>query len=211
MIQETPVRETPVLARGTFNPWKTMWLRPRATIRALVAHDPTKDVDRLAILMGITQVIEQNSVVDGTFQSVLVLLAIAAVVGPIGGLIGIRISGAVSGWIGRKLGGTATNDEVRAAYAWSAVPRITALPLQLFFLLILPFFSANPAIGSLLVVLGVVLIVLGVWELVLTVATLAEVHRFSIGRAIGTLVLPFVVIGGIALLCSLPALLAVTR
>lgn len=206
------IQETPVLAPGTFNPWKTMWLRPRATIRALVNHDPTQNVDRLAILIGITQVVEQNSAGDGTFQSALVTLALAAVLGPVAGLIGIRISGALSGWIGRKLGGTATNDEVRAAYAWSAVPRITALPLQILFLLISPFFSStNPAIGLLLVGLGGVLTVLGLWELVLTVAALAEVNRFSIGRAIGTIVLPFVVIGGIAMLCALPALLAVTR
>jgi hypothetical protein len=206
------IQETPVLASGTFNPWKTMWLRPRATIRSLVNHEPTQNVDRLAILMGITQVIERNNAGDGTFQSVLVTLAMAALLGPVAGLIGIRISGAVSGWIGRKLGGMATNEEVRAAFAWSAVPRITALPLQILFLLILPFFSAtNPAIGLLLVGMGGVLTVLGLWEFILSVATLAEVHRFSIWRAIGTIFLPFVVIGGIALLCSLPALLAATR
>lgn len=206
------IQETPVLAPGTFNPWKTIWFRPRATIRALVNHDPTQNVDRLAILIGITQVVEQNSAGNGTFQSALVTLAIAAVLGPLLGLLGIRISGAVSGWIGRKLGGTATNDEVRAAFAWSAVPRIAALPLQILFLLTLPFFSAtNPAIGLLLVGLGGVLTILGLWELVLTVATLAEVHRFSIWRAIGTIFLPFVVIGGIALLCTLPVLLAATR
>lgn len=203
--------ETPVLAVGHFNPWKTMWLRPRATIRALVEHDPTLNVDRLAILMGMTQMIQQNSG-DGTLQSVLVTLAFTALLGPIIGLLGIRISGAISGWIGRKLGGTATNEEVRAAFAWGALPRVAALPLQLIFLLMIPLFSAtNPAMGILLVALGGLLTVLGLWEMVLTVAALAEVNRFSIVRAIATLFLPVAIILGIFALCALPALLAATR
>lgn len=157
-----------------------MWFHPRATIRKVVERDPTEDVDRIAVLIGITQLLGQNNMVDGSFQSTLVLLAFAALLGPVLGLIGIRINGAISGFIGRRLGGEATNEEVRAAYAWSALPGIAILPLQILFLLVPPLFSVtNPIIEFFFVVIIGITVVLWLWEVLLTVLALAEVNRYA--------------------------------
>lgn len=195
--------ETPVLLPKRSDPWKTIWFQPRATIRALVEHDPTHEVDRLAILMGMAQVLEVGDYAPTDLPSLLVRLAVAALLGPVIGLIGIRVGAFISGAVGRWLGGKATFEEICAAYAWAAVPRIAALPLQLLFLVMLPFFSAtNPLLGLLLIILGGGLTLLAVWELVLTVITLSEVHRFSVGRAILTVLIPALAFGFLMFTCA---------
>lgn len=114
-------------------PWLTIWSAPRKTIRAIVDSDPTRHVLLLAAIAGVAGALNRSSNDNGignilpTWGVVLVVV----VLGPLGGLLSLYVGGAILRWIGSRLGGRASSEEVRAAIAWSALPRIAVLVLWL--------------------------------------------------------------------------------
>lgn len=183
-------------------PWRTMWLYPRATIRAILNSDnpdAIQSISRLAILLGVSQVLSPNTTPALLFlyfrfalsDNVLVTLALVALFGPVLGLVGITVSGIVYGAIGRRFGGVATNEETRAALVWGSLPTIAGLPLALLLVIIesLGWLESTSA-----TVLLYLFAALSIWAIVLTVATLAEVNRVSLLRAFGILIVPILAI-----------------
>ena len=89
------------------NPYLTIWTRPRATIRGILDTNPTYHVLLLAMLGGILQSIDraaQRNMGDQT--SMEAILAIAFILGPLFGIAGLYIGGALIGWSGRRWGAT---------------------------------------------------------------------------------------------------------
>jgi len=130
----------------------------------------------------------------------IVVILGALVIGPIGGLIGLYLSGAILRWSGSLLDGQASSTEARAAIAWSSIPTVIALllwvPLVAFygnemFSRVAPTIIDNPYP---LLLVGLIEIVLTLWTIVMVILTLIEVHRFSIWRSIGAVAIPFIVI-----------------
>ena len=134
---------------------------------------------------------------------VAAVLLMALVGGSISGVIGIYIGGAWLKWTGSWFGGTASATEVRAAVAWSSVPRLAALLLwipQLAFYGKEMFTSHAPRMASnpgLLYVSAIIAIVLAIWAYIVLLQCLAEVHRFSAWKALGATLLPALVLGGL--------------
>jgi hypothetical protein len=57
------------------------------------------------------------------------ILGVALIAGPIGGLIGLYIGGALMALAGRLIGGKGTSAELRPALAWSQVPVLATIPI----------------------------------------------------------------------------------
>jgi hypothetical protein len=100
-------------------------------------------------------------------------------------------------WIGSRFGGQASPVEVRAAFAWSSVPNIWSqilwIPqLALFgkelFTSATPKIAANPFLALVLLGFLGVQLVIAIWAFVVLLICLSEVHRFSIWKALATIV-----------------------
>jgi hypothetical protein len=202
-MEQTSVVEVEQLARADpaapLNPWLTIWIWPRKTIREIVDADPGYRVTLLAMLAGFAQALsEATSENMGDTLSLPIIFLLCAILGPIGGLISLYVMAGLWRLTGSWLGGKASSQEVRAAIAWSSVPVIWAMLLWIPYLAIFReemFTSAMPRTESSLLLLllllgfGLVEIVIGLWRIVVLLQCLGEVHRFSAWRALGAFIL----------------------
>jgi len=202
-----------------FNPFITMWRRPRATIRAVVAIAPTYMVSSLASLAGIGQALDRASSLNlGARGGALGTLFVAMIAGPIGGMFALWIVGWIIEQVGRLLGGQASRNAVRAALAWSMVPLIWALLLWIPKLLLfgdeifmsdMTSVDTNPFAAFALLVFVVLDVAAALWTFVLMGKSLSEVEGFSVWRALAALVLGWVLYVGVGL--AIGVLIAVAQ
>ncbi|MEW4566951.1 Yip1 family protein [Tautonia sp. JC769] len=195
-------REVPGLGPDP-NPWKTIWRRPRATIRYLVATDPTRSVMLLAGLNGInsslSRAVERNA---GDVLPLAAILGIALLLGPIGGIIWLYLGGALLRWVSGWFGGRRQAEPIRTVLAWSLVPLLTTMVFWIPQLLLfgqemfqseMPRVESDPALLNTMVALGgvevVAILVLGIWSLVIYLHGLGEVEGYSAWKALGVTIL----------------------
>lgn len=107
------------------NPWVSIWTTPRATIQHIVDTDPERWVMVLAAISGFAQVLDRASMRNlGDKMEWPAILLVAAIAGPITGIISLSLGGALIRWSGSWIGGNASSQNIRAAIAWSSVPII---------------------------------------------------------------------------------------
>jgi hypothetical protein len=192
---------------STENPFWTIWLKPRATIRGIVSTNPALGVLPIAIVGGILEVLQLESLAFvGDQLSLLSILLIALVFGPPFGLIFLYAGAWIVAMSCRMLGGQADSRKVRSALAWSSVPLLATIPLWVIRVVLLgnelftfskPHLTSHPALAYFLAATVVPELVLSIWWLVVTVKALGEVQRFSAWRALSSMLLllaPFVIL-----------------
>jgi hypothetical protein len=178
------------MLKGT--PWMTMWFTPRVTVRHLIEADekPTwiPAVAIAAVHQSLQWLQTNHRFAAGSDPVSAVVSALlfggAALVYSV--LIGPFLLAFVGGW----LGGAGDADDIRQAIAWSYVP--TAVATVLWIPVLAAFgwraFSADltPRTAAQWMALPVLLLisVAALWTLVLQVGGLAEAQRFSIVRAV---------------------------
>lgn len=181
------------------SPLVEVWTRPRATMRRILKTDPTYLVIPLACAWGLLQSLDRAVARDlGDRISTPALLGIAAIFGPLGGVLGIYLFGWLWSWAGRKLGGVGDPTAVRAAIAWGQTPAVPGIAIRLVQLAAVgpelfrkstPNMDASPGLRSFFLGTLVVLIVLGVWSFFMSLKCIGEAHRFSAWRALGAVIL----------------------
>jgi len=191
----------------TRNPFLSIWTSPRETIREIVSFDPNYHVLLLAALQGIAKALDRASTKNaGDMLSLPVILGIAVVLGPLGGLFSLWLGSHLLRWTGSWIGGMADRTEIKAAIAWSGVPLIVSLAVvavevAVFGIDVFRSEETSAPLSSttaiLLLNLGLLQIMLGVWSLVLFCNTLAEVQQFpSAWKGLGNAALVGLVIIG---------------
>lgn len=198
---------------GDRSPLRTIWTRPRATVRRIIARDPSLYVIPLVGLSGVGGMLGQASAQGvGTELSTAEILAAAAIFGPLLSLLGlwafshlIRLSG---GWIG----GFAPRDHIRTAIAWSSVPAVASLPLWIpmiliagheLFLLDKPQLEGQPAMMNTVGALMLAQASLAIWGFVLLCRAVAEVQGFgSAWKGLGNVLLAAVLLVAISLVIA---------
>jgi hypothetical protein len=186
--------------KQTLNPWLGMLLRPRETIRQLAN---TSSIGRILGIIGLLVILGvAESVVRyvrlGT-QPSLKFLLVYLVTSLLLALIAFLLLPAVLLWTGKRAGGVATLNQLRAAYAWGSVPNLLELalfiPLTAVFGAIVPqglggglntFYGGGSFTYLTLLVLRVIFIV---WSFVVSVITVAEVQKLAVGKTIFTFML----------------------
>jgi hypothetical protein len=114
----------------------------------------------------------------------------------------LYINGALLRWAGSLLGGTAKAVEVRAALAWPSVAAIavTLAGFAIGYLTPHPqpstFQSMNAMWRSMLPAM-ILSTPLWLWWWIVLLKCLGEVHRFSAWRALGSLLIAYLVLGGV--------------
>ncbi len=184
---------------AAMNPWRSVWTRPRHTVRWVVGTDPRRSVLLLAGLGGIAQALDRASARNlGDRTPLPAIIAAAVVVGPIWGVITLYVGGFLVWWTGRWFGGRGTPAEVRAAVAWSWVPAVAGLLLMVPQLAIFgrelftsetPVTDADPLANAAMIGFGAIDFGLAVWSVVLLLKCLGEVQGFSAWKAIGNVAL----------------------
>lgn len=187
-----------------FNPWSQIWLHPRLTIQQLVDINPTYRVIPLAMIGGVAEALDRASWrSSGDDLSLGFILGIAIVFGAIGGIVQLYILGALIHWTGRRMGGSAYGEDIRAAMAWSNIPNMWGLLLWIPQILILgeelftthtPMLNADPFLAIPLLSFGFLQLVLGIWALVIFLHALGQVQGFSAWKALGNVALSILVI-----------------
>jgi hypothetical protein len=208
-----PVDEAQPSPAKPLNPWLTVWIWPRRTIRQIVDADPRYRFVLLVVLAGFARGLDFSSNRSiGDTVSLPTIFLLAAIMGPIGWLIGVYIWGGLLRWTGSWLGGEANSAEVRAAVVWSGVPAIAILLIWIpivalsrgeIFSSSMPTVEAQPLLALPLLGFFLIQIVLSLWSLGLSVLCLAEVHRFSVWRSLAAALL-----GAIIFIVPLACLLA---
>ncbi|MEM1294226.1 MAG: Yip1 family protein [Verrucomicrobiota bacterium] len=186
------------------NPWKSIWGRPKATIRFILATDPGRAVLALAAFSGISQALDRAVMRSaGDVLDISVILGLAVVLGPISGIIGLYIGGALLRWTGSWLRGTAESGDIRAAIAWASVPVVCWMPLWIPQLLLFgkelfttetPHLDESPVLLAALIGLGILEVIVGVWSFILLLHTIGQAHGFSAWKALGSIFLAFLTV-----------------
>ena len=186
------------------NPWFSMWVRPRATMRQILDSDPRRMVHVLALLAGMTGSLQAHIPVPVSGMIPLYgIFILKMVIGALGGLLFLYLFGFLLRVTGRWLDGQGDFVAVRAAIAWASIPKIWSALLFLPLIVYLGQEALNiDAVtliwepGGLLLMLpiGLIAIVAGVWSFVVLLKCLAEAHRFSAWHALGSFLLGLVVL-----------------
>lgn len=197
--------------KDELNLWKSIWLKPRETVRYAIDHKPMKFAVILALIAGIFDLLNastQNNFGDSI--SIPMIFVLAIILGPILGIIGWWISAGIATIVGTWLGGIGTFSELKMAFS------VTYIPLILFGLLLIPNFlilgkvlfieDFDISFGKIIWLFfsGFIGIVVGIWSFVIRINAIAEAHQFSAWRGFWTIFIPSAVIFIVLLLFLSP-------
>ncbi len=182
----------------------TIWTSPRQTIRSILDSGNTKYIYMLAMVAGITNSLDRASGSSaGDDTSLWLILLLAFILGPIGGIITLHIGAFLIRWTGNWIGGAGDKSDIKVAYAWTNVPAIIGLILWILQLLLfgdemftteMDRVDSNTSLYVLFFVIAAIEMVLMVWGIIILIKGIAEAQRFSSWKAIGNLLLSALVV-----------------
>ena len=186
-------------------PFRTIWTRPRDTVRRIIAENPELHVVLLVCLAGIGQTLDRASMRNaGDNMPMAAIIGVACVFGPLGGLLSLWVGSHLIRLSGTWIGGAGSREHIKTAIAWASVPAVVALPLWIPQILLFgsdmfteetPRLDAQPMLLIPFFAIALAEIVLGVWGAVLLCNTTAEVQGFrSAWRGLGNIILAGAVI-----------------
>ena len=186
------------------NPWLNIGVRPRDTIRNIVATNPKYGFLALCAFNGFPMALSfAQSISLGLTLPTWALVIGALLVCGFLGFISISISSALLLWTGRWLGGTGNYSTIRAAVAWSNVPNfitsLTWLALLAIFggLVLNQGFSETTFVGyqaGAVFLIFLIQSIVSIWGFIILLKALGEVQGFSVWRALLNVIIPFVIV-----------------
>ena len=178
---------------AAIHPLRDIWFSPRDTVRTLVASDPTRGVLVLSWFVGLAMFLEPMTSKANDRFPIAAAMVTAVLAGPMLSFGLVFLQALLTTGTGRLLGGEASPVELRAAFAWAQAPLLGLLVLWW------PVLWMPGGRGKL--ALDLVGVALFVWAEILAVVLVSEVHGFSKARALGAILLAWVI--KIALLVGL--------
>lgn len=192
------------------NPWKSIWSKPKETIRQIIDVNPNHRMGLLMLLYGLLGLISLSQQYSlGIYYNLWIILAAALILAPLWGYIAISLSSFVIFFSGKLLNGQGNYKEVRAVFTWAVVPLVVNLVtwiflIGLFGLGVFVEFPAGMTFSAFNIYLVLILftaqVVFSVWSFVIVINGISEVQKFSILRSIGNLLLGALVFAVISLL-----------
>jgi hypothetical protein len=199
------------------NPWWGIWVQPRQTLRTIVDTDPKMHFWVLVAFYGLMRAVSWGVQIGlGNIFSPAGVAGFILIMGPIAGIFGVYLTGALLGLLGRSMGGKATPQQIRTVLAWGAMPMsvlaLLALLPYVFMLGPLIFSTADPLVAQIMQGQGIPSRIQGdglsVWRTILeltgsfyyiwiVVVGYAEVQKIHVVKSIGIF---FIVMGGLVLL-----------
>lgn len=203
MEHTNPVERKPVPTLSDKAIFTEIWIHPRRVFRFLDYHEYDKFLWPLLMLTGISRAL--SNAVSGNMGDDLPRLAGLGIVIVLGGLLGwlgIYIYASLIQLTGSWLGGKGITNDVLRALAYASIPVVVSMAPTLILLIICgsELFTSNigaaqPGGFSIAATLSIRLpqAILGTWSFVLSIAGIAEVQQFSVGKAIANALLPLLI------------------
>lgn len=175
------------------NPWLSIWVSPRKTIRALVAYDVNFRLILLCAIYGFQYMLQASQFLAlGQHSSLLLIVIIAAVLSIPVGYILFNVMSFFYYFLGKLIKGKGSFKEVRAATYWSSVPIVVSIVVWIVLMavygnnLFVPGYEKQmtTAMLSVNMTAGIAQIVLGVWGFIIFLHALGEVQGFSAWMAL---------------------------
>jgi hypothetical protein len=178
----------------------TIWTAPRLTMRRAYEGGSAVLLSLLLVMVaGVWQFWDNASLrTMGDSFSLRALITIGLVLGPLLGILRLYLGGLLLTLMGRRLGGTGDGARVRAAIGYATwiqvitgvvwIPAMVLLGEEMF-TSTTPRMDDSTWLQSFLGVTSAIGIIGGIWSFVALVKCLAEAHRFSAWRALGTVLL----------------------
>ncbi|MFS1512535.1 Yip1 family protein [Chengkuizengella sp. SCS-71B] len=196
------------------NPWFSIWLKPRQTMRYVLNNKPSRIFLFLLIFLGTfksfdldigTSYLILNSIDQINSSVNLSSILFTSIIGSLILAVGAYyIYPILLRWFGSLLGGKGTTQEVRNAYAYSLIPQVyllifVAIPSLLLFGIenyteYKPRIESSLLLERLFIILNSLDYIIGIWAIFITIKCLAEAHQFSFWRSLGTTIIGVLVI-----------------
>lgn len=197
--------DTPLVA-SSLNPWRTIWFSPRRTIRRIVDAEVRPSWVPVIALAALHQAILSLEIdpAEGTLS--LARSAVPVTVSVLQLIFGVLVGPFLLAFVGGWLGGEADPAEIRQSAAWSHLPLAVSTACWIPIVAVYGWntlgqnFAPDAAHQWLILVVGLLMFAAMVWTIVLQIVTLAEVQRFSIVRALASiiiLVVPVLLLGAL--------------
>jgi hypothetical protein len=190
-----------------FKPWLTMWIKPKETIKNIIAENPNKHLLLLSTLYGFVSLLGTAQTLSlGEKLSLPIILIACLIIAPIWGFLVFSFASGVLFLTGKWIKGIAHFKEIRTATAWSSVPMVVNLFLWIILLIIfqndlLKNFPKGYAFSNsqlnILFIVFLIQLILSVWSLIIYVNVISQVQNFSIGKSILNLVVSFIIIAAV--------------
>lgn len=197
---ESPNSELLPPAEPSANPWITIWRHPRQTMRAILDSNPERQVILLTVLGGISQSLDKAMLKNmGDKFPFPLVLALCLIVGSLGGLLSLYLSGFILKWTGGWIGGKGSAREIRAALAWSNIPSICVLAIVIPEIFVFgkelfqsntPLLDSSVILISVFTILSIAEFIIGIWSCYITLVCISEAQQFSVWKALLNLAIP---------------------
>lgn len=194
------------------HPWRNIWTKPRATIQALVARDPSYGFKRLSWIYGMTIALSFSKMFSLiTLYPLWAILLGSLLLGIVFGLISITITAYILQWCGRFIGGKAPFEQVRCVVAWSNLPIVINI---LVWLLLISIFKEQALYADFPVEVTLasktslfLLVLLGqwiaaIWSFIILIQGLKEIQGYSVWKGLLNIIIPIVVLAILSMLIS---------
>lgn len=192
------------------NPWLSIWVEPRKTIRAIINTDSKFGFYVLSFVYGLPMAfnLAQSFYLISSVPLWAIIIG-ALVVCTFLGMIGISVSAWLLQFTGRWINGKGSFQNVRAAVAWSNVPNIVTILMWVALIGIFggqvfaPEFTETHFFGfqaGAVFIIFLIQSIVSVWGFILLLHTLGEVQGFSAWKALLNVIIPVVIIVAIWLL-----------
>ena len=197
------------------NPWLSIWVKPRQTIRALIKHDVNFRFILISAIYGFQFMLQfsQTFSIGSNFNLIVILLMALILSIPVGYIL-FNISSAFLFWLGKLIKGKGSFKEVRAANYWSSIPNVITILVWIILMfahgnsLFIAGYEKGLAGAGMGMNIGasIVQIVLGIWMIVIFLRSLGEVQGFSAWMALlnaflsvlAMFIISFVVLWGVS-------------
>jgi ABC-type multidrug transport system fused ATPase/permease subunit len=166
------------------NPWTSIWLRPKETMRHILNNYPTKSIHLLAILGAFTYFVGSIHMYFGSWFATIISWICFSI---IGGLVMLYLFGALFKWTGNWIGGQGTYQELMSVIAWTQIPVICFFVVEM---IILALVRGN----TLSLFYSIVRFALGIVAFIIFLFALSEGQKFSIWKAIINYVLSLMIL-----------------
>lgn len=181
-----------------------MWVKPRQTIREIIALNPSYRFYLLCLVYGFPVMLyfaQQSSL--GQSMPVAAIFFFALIFSVLIGIIGMNIGAFLLYWTGKWIGGVGTYKQVRASIAWSNVTNVVNCLIWVLLAglfggeVFLADFPVVPFTGRLLYVMNFIFLiqlVVSIWSFIIFLKSLGEVQGFSAWKALLNFLIPILVV-----------------
>ena len=199
-----PVAAPAGRAQDDLNPWFSIWIMPRATMRQILDTNPRRLVHVLAILGGIIEAMGSHIPRHLLNLDLGPIVAIKIVSGVCAGLLVLYLASFMLWMTGKWVGGLGSFVAVRAVVGWSNVPRIWIALLWLPLLAYMGTEALNfdperlledPSGLLLMIPIGMMAVAAFVWRFIILLKCLGEAHGFTAWHSFGAVIITVVLLG----------------